>query len=64
MQYIKSLNPELFHMTIPVTSSKSELTFIAQCAMNCAMDEFNSHFEKVDQPIAKVKSARVKNITR
>ena len=48
---LKSLYPKLFH-----------LTCVAHLFHNCAM-EIKSHFEDVDQLIAKVKSVTIKNKT-
>ena len=48
----KSLYPKLFHATC-----------IAHLLHNCAM-KIKSHFEDVDQPIAKVKAVTIKNKTR
>ena len=49
---LKSLYPKLFHVTC-----------VAHLLQNCAM-EIKSHFEDVDQLIAKVKAVKIKNITR
>ena len=48
----KSLYPKLFHVTC-----------IAHLLRNCAM-KIKSHFEDVDQLIAKVKAVTIKNKTR
>ena len=49
---LKSLYPKLFHVTC-----------VAHLLHNCAM-EIKSHFEDVDQLIAKVKAVTIKNKTR
>ena len=49
---LKSLYPELFHVTC-----------IAYLLRNCAM-KIKSHFEDVDQLIAKVRAVTIKNKTR
>ena len=49
---LKSLNPKLFHVTC-----------VAHLLHNCAM-KIKSHFEDVDQLIAKVKAVTIKNKTR
>ena len=49
---LKSLYPKLFHMTC-----------VAHLLHNCAM-KIKSHFEDVDQLIAKVKAVTIKNKTR
>ena len=49
---LKSLYPKLFHVT-----------FVAHLLHNCAMN-IKSHFENVDQLIAKVKVVTIKNKTR
>ena len=49
---LTSLYAKLFHMTC-----------VAHLLHNCAV-KIKSHFEDVDQLIAKVKAATIKNITR
>ena len=49
---LKSLHPKLFLVTC-----------VAHLLHNCAM-KIKSHFEDVDQLIAKVKAVRIKNKTR
>ena len=49
---LKSLYPKLFHVTC-----------VAHVLHNCAM-KIKSHFENVDQLIAKVKAVTIKNKTR
>ena len=49
---LKSLYPKLFHVTC-----------VAHLLHNCAM-KIKSHFEDVDQLIAKVKAVTIKNKTR
>ena len=49
---LKSLFPKLFH-----------ITFVAHLLRNCAM-KIKSHFEDMDQLIAKVKAVTIKNKTR
>ena len=49
---LKSLYPKLFHVTC-----------VAHLLHNCAMT-IKSHFEDVDQLIAKVKAVTIKNIAR
>ena len=49
---LKSLYPKLFHVTC-----------VAQLLHNCAM-KIKSHFEDVDQLIAKVKAVTINNKTR
>ena len=49
---LKSLYPKLFHVTC-----------VAHSLHNCAM-KIKSHFEDVDQLIAKVKAVTIKNKTR
>ena len=49
---LKSVYPKMFHVTC-----------VAHLLHNCAM-EIKSHFEDVDQLIAKVKAVTIQNITR
>ena len=52
---LKSLYPKLFHVTC--------VAAVARLLHNCAM-QIKSHFEDVDQLIAKIKAVTIKNKTR